>query len=224
MQAVDYSAQLHGHVCESLDVALNQDLPVRIPLSYLDLLQGHDANFVLGRSEVDIFIQAWLAHEFVGSGEIAVAIVDGNWLGIIQYLCCASVDYDAQGSSVARTLPIATVCVNGADILKHVAKGRRADLHNAIVEIKDQMFDDALRKFPRGSTSIIGVVSCDEAVKLHRIDYDGNNFHNNRFKSYAVNGITGRIAFLVDIVKLCRWFIGIDGPNENFCLIPNLRI
>jgi hypothetical protein len=224
VQAVNYSHQLRGYVCESLDVAWEQDLPAQIPLSHLDLLQGRGANFVLGRSEADIFLQAWLAHKLVGSTEMAVTTMDGNWLGIIKSFCDAIVYRDeTHGSSVQNTRPDGTVCVNGAVILKHEAKARRSDLDSAVDELREKMFVDALRMFPRGSTSIIGVVSCDEAVELYRIDHADNKFYTRRLKYYALDDINGRIAFLVDIVKLCRWFIGIEGPNEKFHLIPNHR-
>ena len=68
---------------------------------------------------------------------------------------------------------------------------------------------------------IIGIVSC---LSLNQLALTRRpSYLLLSWKEYDVANLDGRIRFLVDVVKLCRWIIWIQSPNNRFHLIPGQK-
>lgn len=208
---------------QSLNDAWDSPLQFHIPIS--DVTQAN-ANFQLGRCACDVALLGWMERWISDDSEMAVMSADAHWLHVIASTCTALVYRDqVHASSVHRARPDATVCVNDAVIIKHEAKASPNDLYFAEIELSTKLNLAARMLFPEGSLSIIGITSSRTHNKIFRLDYDPAqiSFSTVHLRTYEVSEPSGRIAFLIDIIKLCRWFITIQQPNQRFHLVPGVR-
>ena len=142
----------------------------------------------------------------------------GLWILFIECCCSASVFRDqVHSSSLFRTRPDATICKKGAVVIKHEAKASLPEMDNAENELLDKLSPQAVSQFPRGSKEIVGITTCATLVRMYRIYFDDstNSFKQKLLKEYPMNFMSSRISFIIDIAKLCRWIIGISGPNSE---------
>jgi serine/threonine-protein kinase RIO1 len=219
---------LQQYPCASVHEALKSPLPFQIPLTDFTLVQysSRRDHFVYARSDISHAVDGWLLHQLSGNSEMAVTTLDGHWILFIENCCAASIHRDqAHSSSVPRTRPDTTICKNGAVVLKHEAKAVANDLDEAEEELVDKLFPEALKQFSQGSEEIVGITTCASEVKLYRIYFasESKTFNKDVLQSYPMNSVDGRISFIIDIAKLCRWIVGVVRPNSKFHLVLNVR-
>lgn len=219
---------LQEHSCAILNEALNSPLPFKIPINDFTLVQNTSRRdyFVHARSDISHAVEGWLLHQLSGNSEMSVTTLDGHWILFVENCCAASVHRDqVHASSVTKTRPGATICKNGAVVIKHEAKAVAADLDEAEEELVDKLFPEAVRQFPFGSQEIVGITTSASEVKLYRVYFDkeANAFNEDVLRTYPMNSFDGRISFIIDVAKICRWIVGVIGPNLKFHLVFNVR-
>jgi hypothetical protein len=103
-------------------------------------------------------------------------------------------------------------------VLKHEAKAVANDLDEAEEDLVDKLFPKALKQFPQGSEEIVAIITCVLEVKLYRIYFNSESktFNKVVLQSYPMNSVDGRISFIIDIAKLCRWIVGVVRPISKF--------
>jgi hypothetical protein len=216
------------HICSSLDEALHAELPFKIPVTDYTLVENTNRsnNFLHARSGISHAVDGWLLHQLSGDSEMAVTTLDGLWILFIENCCAAEIYRDqAHSSSIAKCRPDATICKNHAVVLKHEAKALATDLAEAENELTEKLFPEALLQFPFGSQEIVGVTTSASIVKMYRVFHHHltKDFQAEILQTYSMNSIDGRISFIIDVAKLCRWIAGINRPNKKFHLILNVR-
>jgi hypothetical protein len=181
---------------------------------------------VIATSESNYAVEGWLQHFLSGNSEMSVMALDGLWIFIIENWTSVSVFRDqSHASSVFRTRTDATLTKNGAVVLKHEAKATANELDAADNELVDKLFSAAFSQFPMGSNEIVGITTCATETRIHRLFYDtkSEKFRLERYQAYPMNSLEGRVSFLIDIAKICRWIAGITGPISGFHLMFNIR-
>lgn len=226
LPSIDMRTILHTYRCDDLNKALTEDLPFKIPTT--DPTAQHYPNYFEYRtSNIDCYVSSFLKYCTIGESETTAVILDGDWLRIVDScLNLVSItmnQYDK--SSVAMKRPDATVQVCGAVALKQEAKHLIADLVTAFKELTDKLHVDAIKVFPQGNYSIVGVTSCVGRIQLAFITFDSTarRYSATLIKEYKVQQLPDRVSFLVDLMKVCRWMASITGSHENFHLIPDVR-
>ena len=185
-------------------------------------VQRYPGSLQLGCAEYELAVDNWLAHKMVGASEAAVTALDGHWLGLLQDTLHAVIFRDQRGpSSRARLRPDATVVLNNAVLLIVESKASAVDLHEN--DLTRKLFPEAARVFPKGSQSTVGVLVSPSHAYLYEIKLVVGSFQAVQLAAYTVSNMVDRLRFITDILKLCRWFITVEGPNTQFHLMPNVR-
>ena len=182
------------------------------------------ATFVHGTAEYGTSVDTWLEHRLVGESEATVTGLDGNWLALLQDVLHATILRDQHDPSSKTALrPDATLLIEEAVFCKVESKARAQDLR--VEELTGKFFQGATRVFPRGSMSVLGILTSPSSCRMFKITFDAvtRSFQAVPLAQYTVGLLPDRVRFITDIVKLCRWFITIDGPNRGFHLRPNVR-
>ena len=175
---------------------------------------------------------AWLQHNIIGSGELAVIALDSNWQAIVQGFLPGISFYRDEHDSLS-SLPSHERCddltalYSDAIVLTCVATKDELDIHDAMSSMTNKFQEDAYKMFPESSSTIIGVCSSPTLIVIFKIVY---NRETRRYQSslfpnayYRVQHLQGRINFLVDILKLMKWVKTVTRPIESFHLVPNVR-
>lgn len=216
--------QLHQIRIGTLSEAFETPLPpeLKIPVMLQENVQWSPDSLQLGRAEYELGVDNWLAHKMVGTSETAVTAVDNHWLGVLQDVLHAVIYRDQRGpSSRARLRPDGTVVINGAVVLIVESKVLATDLDPE--DLTRKLFPEAARVFPKQSQSTVGVLMSPTHAYLYELKLVTGPFQAVQLAAYTVSNIADRLRFITDIVKLCRWFITVVGPNSSFHLLPNIR-
>lgn len=128
-------------------------------------------------------------------------------------------------SSEISLRPDCSLTWKGALFLKAETKFSDENIHIAVDELTSKFSKDAYVVFPFGCQSVIGIGSSLNIMQMHIIYYDNTSqeFKQKILKSYTVSNCSGRVEFLVDLFKVMRWVVTIDGPTSSFHLVPNVR-
>ena len=212
-----------------INTALTSDLPFRIPLSDLQIVNSYPDIFRFATSAFDPELNVYLAHRAVGSSEMTVNMLDTPWITLLSHLISGGSFYFDQydPSSRARLRPDFTFMVNGALAFKREAKYNIADLETARAELIDKLSDETYMLFPTSCSYILGVTSAISETRFYLITYDlGRNiiFESQFLRSFDTSTLDGRVNFLRDFFKVMLWIAGIRGPTRNFHLIPGVRL
>jgi hypothetical protein len=194
----------------------------KMPVMLLENVQRFAGSLQWGCAEYELAVDNWLAHKMVGTSEAAVTALDGHWLGLLQDVLHAVIYRDQKGpSSRARLRPDGTVVLKDAVILIVEAKADVRDLNaNDLIR---KLFPAAVRVFPNQSLSTVGVLMSPTHAYLYEIRFTAGSFVAVELAAYTVSNIADRLRFITDIIKLCRWFITVQGPTSHFHLMPNVR-
>jgi hypothetical protein len=220
-------AVLHAHRCADLNEALLQALPFKIPVADAKLVQLYPNVFELSASTVDLAVRSFLEHSKIGQSETSTVIIDGHWLKALRR--CLNGVYILQNehdeSSIQAKRPDSSVQVFSALALKGEAKFSIADLPIAFGELTSKFHRDAYKVFPKGCNSIVGITSCIDRIDMNIITYkpETRGYTATMYRGYEVDEMPDRVAFLVDLMKVCRWMASITECNSAFHLTPNVR-
>ena len=225
---VYFSNILYDNRCDNIARALSNDLPFKIPCSRKAYVEEFQDIFYLGSSDIDVDVLKWLQYEILGNSETSTVILDSHWISIIRNSIrgCLVKQNQHDASSIVRLRPDTVIEVNGAVCLKGEAKSETSDFDAASAELIDKFNQDAFKVFPSGCTTIIGVVSAINQIRLFYIHYENKTkqYSTSLFSQYAVDRLQERVRYLVDIVKIMRFIACITDSNVNFHLSPGIRL
>lgn len=205
---------------------MSAPLPFKIPILNSATATAHDDCFMLGNTVYEGAVDSWLRHALVGDSEVAVTAMDSNWMEAI--LRCVAVNIlrdEHDASSAFRLRPDAVLERNGAVFMKIESKASAVDLETGRQELINKFFVGSEAVFPIGTNSILGLITTSTFFELYEISFNPivNSFSLIPLNNYNVSNFDGRRRFIVDIFKLCRWFVSITCSNRSFHLIPNRR-
>jgi len=204
---------------------LSLPLSFKIPITGEDFVDMLPAVFELDMAEYTQSIDIWLGHRLISySSERAVVILDGMWQTLFKSLAMADIlldEFDA--SSKSRYRPDFTVMNNGVLVMKGEAKATLTNMMASCGDLISKFHPSAYKLFPRGSSSIPAVLTCNEKVQLFSLSHYNRNFSMNLVKQYDVTEIPGRAEFISDVFKLLIWTVSQLEPVEGFHLAPGVR-
>jgi hypothetical protein len=224
--AIEMRSIVANHRVATFTDALAEPLPFRIPVVQIRLVNEFPDVFVHGTAEYQSSVDCWMEHQQVGESEVAVTSLDSNWINVIQKCVQIAILRDQHDpSSMPYLRPDATLQRQGATFMKVESKPSPLALPSAREELVGKFYRGATEVFPQGSMSMLGILTTPTQIELHRITYDNhfNRFDTVLIREYDVSAVGGRLSFIVDIFKLCRWVASITSPNQVFHLVPNLR-
>lgn len=218
---------LQTYRCGDLNVALVEDLPFKIQIIDPHLVSQFPTVFEIGLSSVDLTIRSFLEYSKIGHSETSTVIIDGHWLKAL-LKCINGVDIlqnEHDSSSKQAKRPDSSVEVFHALALKGEAKFSIADLADAFEELTIKFHKDAYKVFPKGCNTIVGITSCIDRIHMNFITYNPvtRSYSAELYRVYNVSDLPDRVAFVVDLMKVCRWMASITECNSNFHLTPGVR-
>jgi hypothetical protein len=224
---MDMRAVLRANLCADLNLALVEDLPFRIPVMDSRLVQQYPDVFEWSDSNIDLAVRSFLEYTKVGHSEASTVVIDGHWLKAL-LRCISGMDIlhnEHDGSSLQSKRYDASVQIFDALALRGEVKLGVSDLMVAFEELTSQFHKDAYKVFPTGCSTIVGVASCTDRIHLHLITHDPGTgeYSAQLYRAYDVSGTPGRVDFLIDLMKVCRWMASITGCNSPFHLTPDVR-
>jgi hypothetical protein len=215
------------HRCADLHQSLRDPLQFKLCSTNVPLISQFPHVFEYGNSDINAVVDTFLEHSVIGASETSTVILDGAWLDIIKRCVEGSriLQNQHDQSSMIRLRPDTVVEVNNAIALKGEAKYNECELENASEELVDKLHLKAVRVFPRGCNTIVGVASSIQSIKMLLISYDPEHqtYSADTFRSYNVSLLDGRVRFVVDLFKVIRWMCAIVGSNSAFHLRPGIR-
>jgi hypothetical protein len=224
---VDMKEILLRHRKNSLEESLNTPLEFKIPTTKLFHVQTYPDIFQLADSGITDAISYYLSGiSLLGafSSESSTVMSDAVWIKLFR-LCCPGVqEYFNQKdrSSMVKLRPDVALYLNGALFLKGEQKARQEDMGTAEGEL-DKLHEEADLVFPFGSQSILGFTSSQTMITTLRITKYQNNFITLNPQNFDISQDTGRVDFLVHLMKFLRYVVAIDKPNLKFHLAAGLR-
>jgi hypothetical protein len=118
--------------------------------------------------------------------------------------------------------------VRGATFLKAESKKDALSLGQAstVSSLTSKFAPDAHNTFPRGSAMVIGVLSCPELCRLYELRFNATSqeYESLLVRSYQVDNLNDRVAFVVAIINIARHGQTVAGPLEKFHLPPGVAI
>jgi len=194
-----------------------------------ELVRQYPNIFEFGKAEYNLGIDSFISHDELGEGEGAAAGLDREWLLSFQNCVGAVICYDQHDSSSrTRLRPQVTVLCNGAIVLKVLSKGREIDMLAARAELTEKFHTTASDQFPTPYFSIFGVVTCPSKIEIYMLSFDRrtNTFTSSLLPqgTFNVRNVPNdRIRFVQVIFNIMRWLSSIEGPHQQFHLIPGIR-
>jgi hypothetical protein len=224
---MDMRAVLRANLCADLNLALVEDLPFRIPVMDSQLVQQYPDVFEWSDSNIDLAVRSFLEYTKVGHSEASTVVIDGHWLKAL-LRCISGMDIlynEHGGSSLQSKRYDASVQIFDALALRGEVKVGVSDLMVAFKELASQFHKDAYKVFPTGCSTIVGVASCTDRIHMHLITHDPGTggYSSQLHRAYDASGVPGRVDFLIDLMKVCRWMASIAGCNSAFHLKPAVR-
>ena len=218
--------RITSNVCTSLRIALASPLGFKIPILNLELIQEYPTVFESGNiKEASYVLDAFLKHQLcISDSEMPVVATDTLYLVALARSLKLDLFQDLHDSSSAGSKrPDGILMKNGALLMKLEAKDSALKLDAARVELVEKLAMDAIKLFPKGQDSVVGIVTSPTVFKLYLISQnaEGNFMTNNDPIVYLVDDMADRVTFLVDIFKIGKWIASVQEPNETFHLIPN---
>jgi hypothetical protein len=219
--------RIQSNSCGDVFVALSEPLPFKLTVTRQIYAARYPDVFECGNPCYGSALDSWLDRMLVGSSETTVTSVDSYWKSMMR--CCipslSILENQHDASSVAQKRPDASFEINNALVIKYEAKYSDLDLENARTELVDKFHKWAVNCFPQGCHSIIGITSALGVINILRIHYGyDTSFTTRLLKSYIVANESDRVLFAVDILKIMRWIVSVNGPNKSFHLTPGRRI
>jgi hypothetical protein len=224
---MDMRAVLRANRCADLNVALVEDLQFRIPVMDSQLVQQYPDVFEWSDSNIDLAVRSFLEYTKVGHSEASTVVIDGHWLKAL-LRCISGMDIlhnEHDGCCLQSKRHDSFVQVFGALALRGEVKLGVSDLMLAFTELTSRFHKDAYKAFPTGCSTIVGVASCTDRIHLHLITHDPatGEYSAQLYRAYDVSGVPGRVDFLIDLMKVCRWMASMTGCNSAFHLTPAVR-
>lgn len=216
-------------ICAPME-ALFAPLPFLIASTQQELVNKYPHIFELGKAEYNLSIDSFIIHDELGVGENTAVGLDREWLLPFQN-CVSAIIYQDQHdpSSHYRLRPDFTVVFRGAIVLKVESKGTESDMEKARAELTAKFHPMASDTFPAPYFSMVGVVTCPSRIEIYLLSFDRRTktftsslIPEGMFNVRAV--ALDRIRFVQVIFNIMRWLTHIQGPHQEFHLIPGIRI
>eukprot|EP01041_Mallomonas_annulata_P006272 gene6272-12703_t len=225
----DFLKILSQYPVSSINEALSQPLPFKIPIGSAALVAASRGVFYLGSWPEAFGMVGWMEESSLqGASEISVACRDNIWIGVIRLaLQVVNVHRDQRNCDsndvVLRTDSM--LYYKDALFLNAVAKYSDSDHQIASEELTSKFSPEAFQLFPMGSHSIIGVTSSANRIRLYKLSYnEEHKYECELLRMYSINNLNGRISFIIDVIKLLRWVVTITGPaSTDIHLVPGVR-
>jgi serine/threonine protein kinase len=204
-------------------------LPFLIASMSQELVAQYPLIFEFGKAEYDHSIDSFISHIELGEGEGAAIGLDREWLIPFQNCINGTVFQDQHDpSSQTRLRPDFTIVCKRAIALKVESKGREADMAAARAELTDKFHPTAFGQFPAPYFSIFGFVTCPSKIDIYMLSFDRRTgtFTSSLLQQGEFNVRTvpsERIRFVQVIFNIMRWLCSIQGPYEDFHLVPGIR-
>eukprot|EP01041_Mallomonas_annulata_P009698 gene9698-20157_t len=192
------------HFVDYVDVMKN--LPLRIPTISAQLVSSYPDTFCTGSWRGSNYLLAWIKEGLNDESKCAIASRAYRWIRLIRSVVPNILVFTDQNNPSSNEFINydTSLYLNGALILKAGIKFSDFDLNLAEKELTCKFSADAIQVFPSGHQTIIG----------YTLDL---------MKTYTINFEEQRIEFTVDIMKLLRWIVAIQGPNSKSQLFPDIR-
>jgi hypothetical protein len=123
--------------------------------------------------------------------------------------------------------PDFTAMKSGILVLKCEAKVRTQDLLHAQEELAAKFHPTAFRLFPRDIVSIPALTTAIGKACLCSLTYHNACYNVKALDEYdfrGPNGLSERVRFIVDMVKIARWILTLEHPQGIFHLPPGVRV
>ncbi len=187
----------------------------RTVLSYPYIFEYREAEY---GSSIDHFLEA--------------AAMDSDFLTILHKLIVGPLVHRDEHDESSNTYKSfgAVLTINGATYLKTESRKDvrvMAEAATVISSMINQFASDAHKTFPSVSGLVIDVLSCREMCRLYELRLNANlqDYESTLVRSFQVDTVAGRVAFVIAIVNIARHRQTVTGPVENFhSLVPGVAL